>query len=147
MIAISAATPDESFPVLVEGFDAACGRVVFAESDDLFEMRFEGLVKLAHGHVVSALGTPQDAPDSVKHGLSIGGVQHGSQLLDELIGASQLTVELKERTQPATLLVAAVVPGAQNEPASPATDLTKLGASSEEDRILSPCPVLTLGTT
>jgi hypothetical protein len=62
VIAVAASATHESFPVVVQRFDAASRWMMLAEGNDLVQVHFERLVELSHGHVVAALGTPQDPP-------------------------------------------------------------------------------------
>jgi len=64
MIAVAAAPTDKRFPVVVECLDATGRRMVLAESDNLVEMGLERFVELAHGHIVTPLGAPQDSPEA-----------------------------------------------------------------------------------
>ncbi len=64
------------------------------ERDDLVEVFPEGLVQLAHGHVVAALGSAEDAPEAFVEGPAVGCGEDDAELFNELVGASELAVRV-----------------------------------------------------
>src|SRR5690606_29129852 len=133
MIAIAAATTHERLPVVVQGLDASGRWSQLSEGDDLLEVLLDGLVQLAHGRVVAALGAAKDAPQSVVEASAIRSAEDSTELLDELVGSGELAVEAKELPEAGALLVALSFPGAQDEPARALANGAHFGSSSEED--------------
>ena len=133
MIPIATASTDERLPVVVEGFDAAGGWPMRAESHDLVPAFVEGVVQAAERNVRAVLRSTEDALEANLEIRTRGSVQDLAQLLLDLIGARQRSVVGEQQIEIGALLARRLLPCAQEQPAFAAANAAKLGAGTKED--------------
>src|SRR5262249_37103414 len=133
VISIPASSADERLPIVVEGFDPACGGSMFSERDDFVAALVESIVQAAKRNAGSILRSAQDALKADLERRARGGVQDLPQLLLDLIGPRQRTVVGEQGLEVHALLGRRLFPGTQQQPTFAAANGAKLGAGTEED--------------
>jgi hypothetical protein len=133
VVSVPSAATDESLPVVIERLDAPGRRMMFAEGCDFIEMPPERFVQLSHGHVGALLRTKEDVVEPRDHRWPVGSTKYDAKLLDGLVGACELTVQVEEAPELRSVFIARALPGTQDEPAGTATDGALVGACTEED--------------
>ena len=134
MVSVATPAPNEHLPVVVERLDTPSGRSVLREREDAIQVRDEGVVEFAHGHVAATGCLLEHRPERVGERELVWRLERLAQLLDGLVGTSELAVaQVEQVPQLGLLVVGEPVPWPKDEPSSPAPDASHLRPGAEEE--------------